>query len=57
MILLQKLQAHFQVYVSGKLLNLEKAPGRQVASVFFSTEEGGKRSEMKWNRRRGKKKT
>ena len=34
MILLQKLQVHSKVYVNGKLLNLEKSPGRQVASVF-----------------------
>ena len=48
MVLLQKLPAHTQVYVDGKLLNLEKAPGRQVVSVLFSTKEGGKRNEMKY---------
>ena len=48
MLLLQKLPAHTQVYVDGKLLNLEKAPGRQVVSVLFSTKEGGKRNEMKY---------
>ena len=42
MILLQKLQAHSQVHVNGKLLNLEKALGRQVFSVLLSTKEGGK---------------
>ena len=47
MILLQKLQAHSQVYVNQKLLNLEIAPGRQIVSVFFSTKEGGKQNEMK----------
>ena len=41
------MQAHSQVYVNGKLLNLEKAPGRQVISVLFSTKEEG--YEMKWN--------
>ena len=46
MILLQKLQAHSQVYVNGKLLNLEKAPGRQVISVLFSTKEEGIWNEM-----------
>ena len=56
MILLQKLQAYFQVYVNGKLLNLEKAPGRQVVSILFSTKESEKRNEMKLNRRRGNKK-
>ena len=35
MILLQKKQAHSQVYVNGKLLNLEKAPRKQVI-LFFS---------------------
>ena len=29
--IVQKLQAHSQVYVNGKIFNLEKAPGRQVA--------------------------
>ena len=48
MILLQKLQAHSQIYVNEKLRNLEKAPGRQVVSVLFSTKEGGKRNEMKY---------
>ena len=42
MILLQKLQAHSQVYVNEKLRNLEKAPGRQVGSVLFSTKESRK---------------
>ena len=42
MILLQKLQAHSQIYVNGKLVNLEKAPRRQVVSALFSTKEGGK---------------
>ena len=42
MILLQKLQAHSQVDVYGKLPNLEKALGRQVVSVLLSTKEGGK---------------
>ena len=45
MILLQKLQAHSQVYVNGKLLNLEKAPGRQVFAVLLS--KRGAESEMK----------
>ena len=36
MILLQKLQAHSQVYVDEKLLNFEKSPERQVVSVLFS---------------------
>ena len=43
------MQAHSQVYVNGKLLNLEKAPGRQVISVLFSTKEEGIWNEMKWN--------
>ena len=41
MILLRKLQAHSQVCVNGKLLNLEKAPGIQVVSIVFSTKQGG----------------
>ena len=41
MILLRKLQAHSQVCVNGKLINLEKAPGMQVVSIVFSTQEGG----------------
>ena len=40
------MQAHSQVYVNGKLLNLEKAPGRQVISVLFSTKEEGIWNEM-----------
>ena len=47
MILLQKLQAYSQVYVNRKLLNLEKALGRQVVSVLFSTNKVGKQNEMK----------
>ena len=49
MILLQKLQAHSQVYVNGKLLNLKKAPGRQVV-CFVLHKEGRKTklNEMKW---------
>ena len=39
MILLPKLKAYSQVCVNGKLLNLEKAPGRQVVSIVFSTKE------------------
>ena len=46
MILLQKLQAHSQVYVNRKLLNLEKAPGRQVVAVLLSKKRGGKSNEM-----------
>ena len=49
MILLQKLQGHSQVYVNMKLLNLEKAAGRQVVSISFSSKEGGHRNEMEWN--------
>ena len=41
MILLRKLQAHSLICANGKLLNLEKAPGRQVVSIVFSTKEGG----------------
>ena len=41
MIFLPKLQAHSQVCVNRKLLNLEKAPGMQVVSIVFSTKEGG----------------
>ena len=44
MISLRKLQG----YVNRKLLNLEKALGRQVFSIVFSTEKGGKQNEMKW---------
>ena len=43
------MQAHSQVYANGKLLNLEKAPGRQVISVLFSTKEEGIWNEMNWN--------
>ena len=46
MILLQNLQAHSQVYVNGKLLNLEKALRKQVVSVLFSTKESRKWNEM-----------
>ena len=48
MILLKKLKGHSQLYVNGKLLNLEKAPGRQV--VCFIPHKGGrkmKRNEIK----------
>ena len=47
MVLLEKYQANTQVYLSGKLLNLEKASGRQVISLLFSAKEGGKRNEVK----------
>ena len=47
MIFLQKLQAYSQVYVNGKLFNLEKGLGRQVVSVLLSTNKGGKRNKMK----------
>ena len=53
---IQKLQAHSQNYVNRKLSNLQKAPGRQLVSVLFSTKEGGKRNEMKWNGKHGNKK-
>ena len=57
MFLSQKFQAHSEVYVNGKLLNLEKAPRRLVAPILFSTEEGGKQNEMKTNIKRSNKKT
>ena len=47
MILLQKLQAHSQVYISVKLLNFEIAPIREAVSVLLSTKKGGKRNKMK----------
>ena len=40
------LQVHFQVYVNGKLLNLEKATRRQVVSISSSTKEGGIPNDM-----------
>ena len=52
MILLQKLQAHSQVYIDGELLNLKKAPGRQVVSILLSTKEGGNRNKMENGRTR-----
>ena len=48
MILLQKLQAHSQVYVDEKLLNFEKSPARQVVSVLFSRKKKAE-NEMKWH--------
>ena len=42
-----KLQAHSQVYTNRKLLNLKKAPERQVVSVLFSTEKGRKQNKIK----------
>ena len=44
---IQNLQAHSQNYVNRKLSNLQKAPGRQLVSVLFSTKGG--ESETKWN--------
>ena len=41
------LQAHFQIYVNGKLLDLEKATRRQVVSISSSTKKGGIPNEMK----------
>ena len=55
--LLQQLKAHFQVYVKEKLLNLGKTPGMEVASVLFSTKEGGKQNETKLSGESGNKKT
>ena len=55
--LLQQLKAHFQVYIKEKLLNLGKTPGMEVASVLFSTKEGGKQNETKLNGESGNKKT
>ena len=52
MILRQKLQVHSQVYLHGKLLNLEKAPGRQVISVLFPKKDDRKWYEMTWNGKR-----
>ena len=42
MILFQKLKADSQVYVNAKSLNLDKAPGKHVVSLLFSTKKGGK---------------